>query len=160
MLFSSSYYLSVVENKVRLETGANIHLDEVVHVNLMFLQYYSWRTGYRGFNFFFFCRNSHSTVINSLTRFPPVPFGENSFWEYGPPSPFLVNANTVKRIKELWSSEVSGDCCSLLVSLELRSSQNSLGTTVMLGRSAMNNVNSKSHFELQHIAGLWCLADR
>lgn len=40
MVFSSSYDLSVIKNKVRLETGsteANIHLDEIVRVNSIHL---------------------------------------------------------------------------------------------------------------------------
>lgn len=134
MEFSSFYNLNMIENEVRLWKRKHRskyllwwnYLCEFSVSAMVQLEDWVQRLN--------FCKNSHSAVINSLTRFPPVPFGENSFWEYGPLSPFPVNANTVKRIKELWSSEISRDYCSLLVSLELKSSQEAQWTTVHAGQ--------------------------
>lgn len=120
----------------------------------MFFQWYNRKTEHWAF---FFPLNSNSTVINSLTHFLTLPFDENSSLECAPTSPFLVNANSVLRTKELWSS---GDYCSLLVSLELRNSQQAQWNPGhALKVIYEQSVPKHSLWTLQYSIGFWCLAD-
>ena len=147
----------MVENQIRLwnenhRSKINLILLFVCNFNVWpVIQLEDWVESFISF------LNSNSTVINSLTRFLTLPFGENSFLECGPTSPFLVNANAVMRTRELWSS---GDCCSLQVSLELRNSQEAQ----WIAGHALKFIyeqreNRYSLWTLQYGFGFWCLAD-